>query len=116
VSSPGPVADELGQLTVVLERWLRERGGPAVSAVAQAFSGLTGWLEEQVAGAHIGGSQECTACPLCAGLATVRASSPQAYEHLAGAGGSLVAAVRAVIDADPQPAPRPPAERITVTG
>ena len=46
----------------------------------------------------------CQWCPLCAGLAALRESRPEAVEHLMRAGVELLAAARALLDgADTRP-------------
>jgi hypothetical protein len=44
------------------------------------------------------GAAECTACPLCAGLAALRQAAPGAVEHLLKAGAELLLAARALLE------------------
>jgi len=56
--------------------------------------------------AAAGQAPECQICPVCAGLAALRASRPEAVEHLVKAGAELLLAARALLDrpADPRAA------------
>jgi hypothetical protein len=57
---------------------------------------------------------ECRACPICAGLAALRQSRPEAVEHLAKAGAELLLAARALLEAaaaPDQPPTRPRSRR-----
>jgi hypothetical protein len=57
-----------------------------------------------------GPAAECTACPLCAGLAALRQATPDAVEHLLKAGAELVLAARVLLEgpaSDGHREPRP---------
>lgn len=73
-----PVAEEAAKLVEALQDW---------------FAGATGGLPLAT------GSAECRLCPVCQLLHLARTSRPETFEHLAGAGVELVAALRAVLDA-----------------
>ncbi|HZG95975.1 MAG TPA: hypothetical protein VEZ46_14810 [Mycobacteriales bacterium] len=75
MSQAGPLAEEATRLLGAVEDWWRER--------ADAGAPRT----------------ECTACPLCQLLAAVRTARPEAFEHAADAAGSLVLALRSLLDA-----------------
>ena len=70
--------------------------------------------------AAAGQAAECQICPICAGLAALRASRPEAVEHLVKAGAELLLAARALLEgpAEPagKPAPRRPRARRTGPG
>ena len=58
---------------------------------------------------------ECTACPLCAGLAALRQAAPEAVEHLLKAAAELVLAARALLEgpaSDGHREPRPAGARM----
>jgi hypothetical protein len=61
--------------------------------------------------AAAGQAATCQWCPLCAGLATLRESRPEAVEHLMKAGVELLAAARALFDGAHEPADPPPRRR-----
>jgi hypothetical protein len=64
--------------------------------------------------AAAGQAATCQWCPLCAGLAALRESRPEAVAHLMKAGVELLAAARALLDgAD---GPSRPAEPTGLTG
>jgi hypothetical protein len=54
--------------------------------------------------AAAGQAATCQWCPLCAGLAALRESRPEAVEHLMKAGVELLAAARALLDGADEPA------------
>ena len=60
-----------------------------------------------------GQAPECQICPVCAGLAALRASRPEAVEHLVKAGAELLLAARALLErpAAPVAAPAPARRR-----
>jgi hypothetical protein len=58
-----------------------------------------------------GQAPECQICPLCAGLAALRASRPEAVEHLVKAGAELLLAARALLEHPAEPEPAPPRRR-----
>jgi hypothetical protein len=57
-----------------------------------------------------GQAPQCQTCPICAGLAALRETRPEAVEHLVKAGAELLLAVRALLDGAAEPA-RGPARR-----
>lgn len=64
----------------------------------------------------IGGSAECTLCPVCVVLQAISASRPEVMEHLQAAGRELTLALQAVLEqqADAQAAGRDRIQRIDV--
>jgi hypothetical protein len=62
--------------------------------------------------AAVGQAPECQICPVCAGLAALRASRPEAVEHLVKAGAELLLAARALLERPAEPVAEPaPARR-----
>ena len=57
-----------------------------------------------------GQAAECQSCPLCAGLARLRETAPEAVEHFVKAGAELLLAAKALLDGAAEPA-RGPASR-----
>ena len=51
-----------------------------------------------------GQAAECQSCPLCAGLARLRETAPEAVEHFVKAGAELLLAARALLDGAAEPA------------
>jgi len=50
-----------------------------------------------------GQAAECQSCPLCAGLARLRETAPEAVEHFVKAGAELLLAARALLDGAAEP-------------
>lgn len=103
--SASPVAEEAGKLAEALVEWVRERGG-AIGGQAGGHSG------GQAGGGHVGGSAECTLCPVCQLIALARSASPEIFEHLAAAATSLLAAAGALASQQQAPVPRAPVQHI----
>jgi len=99
--SASPVAEEAGRLLTALDGWLRERGlvGASVHAVAD----------------HVGGSAECALCPLCQGLALLRGTSPEVWEHLRAAAASVAAAAVALVESGTTARERPRVQHIDIS-
>jgi hypothetical protein len=77
--SPGTLGDEAVQLLDAVQDWARRNLGD---------------------GAHIAtGAPECTWCPICQFIAVLRGDRPEVSDKIADAATSLIAAVRAVVDA-----------------
>lgn len=66
--------------------------GSAAHEAARLADALGGWFVSAATDAH--DPVTCTACPLCRGIAAVRAVNPEVVEHLTAAAGSLAAALR----------------------
>jgi hypothetical protein len=67
------------------------------------------------AGGRGAAATECLTCPLCAGLAALRQSRPEAVEHLVKAGAELLLAARALLEGpapDGERAPHPAGTRM----
>jgi len=96
--------EEALKLAAALTDWARTRGPAAFGVAAETLS------------AHLGGSQQCTICPLCQALALIRGAQPEVYEHLAEAASALTAALTALVESAgsaPEPT-RPRVQRIEV--
>jgi hypothetical protein len=88
----GTIGDEAAKLVDALQDWARRNfGDPATSHIAT-------------------GAPECTWCPICQLIAILRGDRPEISEKVSEAGASLVAALRAVLDAAAAGPPRPPDE------
>lgn len=73
------------------------------SPVAEEAARLLEVLQEWIAGASAGvplatDSAECRLCPFCQVVHVARTTRPEVYEHLAGAGMELLAALRAGVE------------------
>ncbi len=66
--------------------------GSAADEASRLADALGGWFTSVSSGAH--DPVTCTACPVCRGVAVVRAVSPEVVAHLSAAAGSLAAALR----------------------
>jgi hypothetical protein len=96
----GSVAEEAAKLLGALSGWAREHGD-GVGAMADSMAGE---LHDHLAT----GSPECSWCPVCRAVATVRQTSPEVRAHLASAASSLMMAVSGMM------ATRPPGRDGTV--
>ena len=80
----GSVHEEATRLFAAVESWVRDAAGGAFSA----------------ADAHVAtGADECQLCPICRLIALARGTRPEVFEHLVDATGSMLAALRAAVDA-----------------
>lgn len=92
----GSVAEEAAKLLGALSGWAREHGedlGSTVSGLADGAAKAAHEVNEHVAT----GSAECTWCPVCRAVHTVRELSPEVKEHLATAGANLMQAAAALM-------------------
>ncbi|MEX2289778.1 MAG: hypothetical protein WD794_05555 [Mycobacteriales bacterium] len=71
----GSAAEEAARLFAVAQEWVCSRGGAHLDGLAT-------------------GAPECSACPVCQGIAAIRSVQPETVEHLLDAAASFVAAVR----------------------
>lgn len=77
---PGSAADEASKLFEAVQEWAHRAGSGA--------------------GEHIAtGSPDCQLCPVCQLIGALRGTRPDVVAHLAAAAGSVLAAVRAAVDA-----------------
>jgi hypothetical protein len=80
----GSVAEEAARLFAAFESWVRDAAGGATAAVDS----------------HIAtGAAECQLCPVCRLISLLRGTRPEVFEHLADATTSMLAAMRAAIEA-----------------
>ena len=81
--------------------------GTAAEEAHRLFEAVQEWAHRASGGAgeHLGGrsiatgSAECQLCPLCQLIGALRGTRPEVVAHLSDAAGSILAAVRAAIDA-----------------
>jgi hypothetical protein len=79
-----------------------DRVGSISEEASKLFEAVGAWARGagETVDEHLAtGSAECTICPLCQLISAVRGTRPDVVEHLADAAGSLVAALRAMVDA-----------------
>ena len=80
----GSVGEEAARLFAAFESWVKDAAGGA-SAVMDS---------------HIAtGAAECQLCPVCRMISMLRGTRPEVFEHLVDATASMLAAVRAAVDA-----------------
>jgi hypothetical protein len=80
----GSIAEEATRLFTAFESWARDAAG-----------GATATLDSHIAT----GGAECQLCPVCRLISMMRGTRPEVFEHLVDASTSMLAAIRAVIDA-----------------
>jgi hypothetical protein len=91
----GSAAEEAARLFEAMQGWAgRSSSGEGV----KGLGGLALGLSDRVAT----GSSECQLCPLCQLIGLLKTSAPEVYEHLGQASTSLMAALRAAINAHEQ--------------
>ncbi len=74
-------------------------GSPVAEEAAKLVAALQDWFASASAGLPLATeSTECTMCPFCQLLRSARSVRPEVFEHLAGAGAELVAALRASVE------------------
>ncbi|QIK76876.1 hypothetical protein [Nocardioides piscis] len=96
----GTLADEATKLLGALSGWARQHGEgfeDGLSGVGEHVSTAAHNLNEHLAT----GSAECTVCPLCRAVHTVRHLSPEVKEHLAVAATSLIHAAAGMLETRP---------------
>jgi hypothetical protein len=107
----GSAAEEASRLFEAVQQWARRTSGatgeppsgPDGPGGAGGLGGLAGWAGlAGLAGlsGHVAtGSAECQLCPVCQLIGVLKGTRPEVVAHLAEAAGSLLAAVRAAVDA-----------------
>jgi hypothetical protein len=80
--APGPLADEALRLVEALSDWARGHAGDLPGSLSQ----------------HIGGTPECTICPLCQAIGLLRHTKPETFAHLVEASAAMTAALRSIVD------------------
>ena len=83
-----------------------ERVGSVTEEAARLFAAFESWARDAASGAsaavdsHIANdSAECQLCPVCRMISLLRGTRPEVFEHLVDATTSMLAAMRAAIDA-----------------
>ena len=93
----GSVGEEAVKLLQALQEWAKESGheyGETVGAAASGAGGLLSSVNEHIAT----GGRDCTYCPVCRMISTVRATSPEVKQHLTSAASSLLQAAAGYMD------------------
>ena len=95
---------------------MTERVGSAAEEAVKLLGAAEQWARDRAAhlldDEHLAtGSPECTTCPLCQAVGTLRHVRPETVEHLLDAAASLVAALR---PRSPRPSPAPAAQPAAV--
>ena len=80
----GSVGEEAARLFAAFETWVKDAAGGATAA-----------MDARVAT----DAAECQLCPVCRLISLMRGTRPEVFEHLADATTSMLAALRAAIDA-----------------
>ena len=94
--SVGSVAEEAAKLLHALQDWAKESGSEYAGAAASAAEGAVSAvhrIDEHIAT----GSAECTYCPVCRVISTVRETSPEVRQHLTTAATSLLHAAAGLL-------------------
>ena len=92
----GSVAEEAAKLLHALQDWAKESGSEYAGAAASAAEGAASAvhrIDEHIAT----GSAECTYCPVCRVISTVRETSPEVRQHLTTAATSLLHAAAGLL-------------------
>jgi hypothetical protein len=104
--SVGSVAEEAAKLLHALQDWAKESGSEYAGAAASAAEGAASAvhrIDEHIAT----GSAECTYCPVCRVISTVRETSPEVRQHLTTAATSLLHAAAGLLATSvPEPSHR----------
>ena len=96
----GTLGEEAAKLLGALSGWAREHA-------SEAGDGLSGFASQAATAAHdlnehlATGAAECTVCPLCRAISTVRHVSPEVTAHLTAAATSLAQAAAALLATAP---------------
>jgi hypothetical protein len=77
---------------------MSEAVGSLGEEAAKLLGAAEGWWREHAPTLALHQGPECVICPVCQGLAVLRGSSPEVYEHLSEAVGSLMLAVKAAVE------------------
>jgi hypothetical protein len=97
----GSVAEEAAKLLHALQGWGEQNGAEYGDATASAAAAAARKLRD--VNEHLAtGSRDCTYCPVCQVISTVRGTSPEVKQHLASAATSLMQAVAGLL-ATPMP-------------
>ncbi len=94
--SVGSVTEEAAKLLHALQDWAKDSGSEYAGAAASAAEGAASAvhrIDEHIAT----GSAECTYCPVCRVISTVRETSPEVRQHLTTAATSLLHAAAGLL-------------------
>ncbi|WP_110205092.1 hypothetical protein [Nocardioides daejeonensis] len=102
----GSVAEEAMKLFGALSDWAKDQGGDLGDGLSGFATGAAHAFND--VNEHIAtGSSECTYCPVCRAVHTIRELSPEVKSHLAVAGANLLQAAAALMaTAVPDDAPK----------
>jgi hypothetical protein len=95
----GSAREEAARLVEALSTW----AAGAVGSPGSAFD-----RERLHAEGIATGAPQCRLCPVCSAISALRGVRPEVVEHLLDAGGSLLAALRAGLEAPSHPTPGSP--------
>ncbi|GAA1920475.1 hypothetical protein [Nocardioides hwasunensis] len=92
----GSLSEEAAKLFGALSGWARDQAGEASEVLSDLSAHATTTADDL--DDHLAtGSAECTACPVCRVVHTVRQLSPELTEHLTAAMSSLAQAAAVVM-------------------
>jgi hypothetical protein len=114
----GSLSEEAAKLLQALQDWATASGGEYAGATAAAAEGAAAAVHR--VGEHVAtGSAECSYCPVCRVISTVRDTSPEVRQHLSSAATSLMHAAAGMLATQvPDPADRragTPVEKIDLS-
>jgi hypothetical protein len=94
----GSLGEEASNLLGAVEDWLRGAREHGAGASGDERSEGSAYVEfaEPDAQRHMG--PECLICPICQLLALARSARPEAFEHVVDAVGSLLLALRSLVE------------------
>jgi hypothetical protein len=94
----GSLGEEAAKLLGAVEDWLRGARDKGAGTGADERSDPSAYdvFAEHEGQRHVG--PECLICPICQLLALARSARPEAFEHVVDAVGSLLLAVRSVVE------------------
>jgi len=92
----GSLAEETAKLLLALQGWGQQSGAEYGEATASAAAAAARRLRD--VNEHLAtGGRDCTYCPICQVISTVRGTSPEVKQHLASAATSLMQAVAGLL-------------------
>lgn len=107
----GSLNEEAARLFGAFTDWAGEHNGGGDGTDSAAAHSLRGMAEAiRRVNEHVAtGDPQCTYCPVCRVIQTVRETSPEVRQHLADAAGSLLGAAAALVNdrGDSRGRPRP---------
>lgn len=94
--SVGTVAEEAAKLLHALQDWAQESGSEYAEAASSAAEGAASAMHR--VNEHVAtGAAECTYCPVCRVISSVRDTSPEVKQHLSTAATSLMHAAAGLL-------------------